>query len=86
MENKKIEFHRIDKINKDICLEISSIFVDGFYQWLKYFTKNKMKLIKAFAHMFVSNAFYVAVENEKVLAIAACPSENGKSVDRKSVV
>ena len=37
--------------------EISSIFVDGFYKWIKFFSKDKEVLKKAFAHMFNPDAF-----------------------------
>ena len=37
--------------------EISSIFVDGFYKWIKFFSKDKEVLKKAFAHMFNLDAF-----------------------------
>ena len=33
--------------------EISSIFVDGFYKWIKFFSKDKEALKKAFAHIML---------------------------------
>lgn len=50
---------------------ISDIFVDGFYQWLKYFSKDKQKLSRAFAHMFNFDVFYVATLDGNIAGIAA---------------
>ncbi len=56
----------------DARLQISRIFVDGFYQWLKFFSKDKEKLAKAFEHMFNLEVFFVAVENGVIAGITAC--------------
>jgi ribosomal protein S18 acetylase RimI-like enzyme len=56
----------------DTGMKISEIFVEGFYQWLKYFSKDKAKLKKAFAHMFNPEVFYIAVIGDKVAGITAC--------------
>lgn len=58
--------------NGDTGMKISEIFVEGFYQWLKYFSKDKAKLKKAFAHMFNPEVFYIAVIGDKVAGITAC--------------
>ena len=65
-----MEFMRADELSFDPRSEMSRIFVEGFYMWLKYFSKNKAKLQKAFEHIFVLPEFYVAVEGDKVVAIA----------------
>ena len=51
---------------------ISHVFVDGFFQWLHYFSKDKEKLIQAFCHMFNLEVFYVAVIDNEIAGIAAC--------------
>lgn len=63
--------------------EMSQIFVDGFYQWLKYFSKNKTKLNKTFAHMFQTDVFYIAVIDNQIAAIAACSTNTIPSVRLK---
>ncbi len=52
--------------------EISTIFVEGFYQWLHFFSKDKDKLIRAFAHMFQLDTFYTAVIDGELAGITAC--------------
>lgn len=75
-----MEFVKVNEFNRDIKSEMSKIFVDGFYEWLKYFSKDKDKLIEAFKHMFNEDAFYVAIEDDKVLSMAACSPKNSRSV------
>ena len=64
----------------DSGMEISEIFVDGFYQWLRYFSKDKVKLKKAFQHIFNPEVFYVEVINDKIAGITACNDGTNPSV------
>ncbi|MDR1641195.1 MAG: GNAT family N-acetyltransferase [Clostridiales bacterium] len=52
--------------------QISRIFSDGFYQWLRYFSKDKAKLARAFEHSFKLPLFWVAVDGNAIASIAAC--------------
>lgn len=53
--------------------QMSTIFVDGFYQWLSYFSKDKAKLAQAFRHMFNLDVFHLYVgEDGAVMGMAAC--------------
>ncbi len=61
-------------------MKISKIFVDGFYQWLNYFSKDKDILTKAFSHMFNLDIFYVAVIDGEIAGIAACSDGKAASV------
>ena len=60
--------------------EISSIFVDGFYEWIKFFSKNKDVLKKAFAHMFNLDAFYIAIIDERVAGFASISNDRVKNI------
>lgn len=60
--------------------KISKIFVDGFYEWLHYFSKDKTKLANAFSHMFNPGVFYIACLNGEIGGIAACNNGKIKSV------
>ena len=48
----------------DVRPQMSFLFVEGFYSWIKYFSKDKEKLKEAFKHIFDLEYFYVAVEEE----------------------
>lgn len=60
--------------------EISSIFVDGFYKWIKFFSKDKEVLKKAFAHMFNLDAFYIAIIDERVAGFASISNDRVKNI------
>lgn len=52
--------------------QISDIFVEGFYRWLKFFTKDKAKMKRAFLHIFNLDVFYVALVDGEVAGFVAC--------------
>ena len=68
------------KQDNDINDRMSEIFVEGFYQWLKYFSKDKKKLANAFSHMFNPDVFYIALLNDDICGIAACNDGVMKSI------
>lgn len=71
-ENYKFTVIRVDKLDLDVRLQISEIFAEGFTQWLGYFSTDKNIIAKAFAHMFVLDQFYVAVNDNKIAGMVAC--------------
>ncbi len=71
------------KATKEIKPQISQIFVEGFYQWLRFFSKDKVKLTNAFAHMFNTDCFFIAAENGSVTGIAACVAKGQRCVRLK---
>ncbi len=52
-------------------MEMSRIFVDGFYQWLKFFSKDKKKLAKAFSHAFQLDVFHLAIIDQEIAGMTA---------------
>lgn len=50
---------------------LADFFVEGFYSWIKYFSKDEDKLKKAFAHIFKLEYFYIALKNGKPAGMAA---------------
>jgi hypothetical protein len=76
----KFTILKADKIDLDVRMQMSGIFAEGFSQWLGYFSKDKNKIAKAFAHMFVLNQFYVAIVNDKVAGMTACTDGKTLSV------
>ena len=50
--------------------QMADIFAEGFYdQGLKFLSRDKARLARALAHMFILEGFYLAVEGETVLGI-----------------
>jgi len=71
---------RADQTDLNVRSQMSEIFADGFTQWLGFFSKDRHKIAKAFAHMFVVNQFYLALSGDKVAAMAACTDGTDLSV------
>lgn len=67
-----MDFVRADKLTFDPRVQLSRVFVEGFYDWIKYFCRNKEKLSAVFEHVFNTKYFYVAEENGKIASMAAC--------------
>lgn len=71
---------RADQTELDVRSQMSEIFADGFTQWLGFFSKDRNKIAKAFAHIFVLNQFYLAMSGDEVAAMAACTDGTELSV------
>jgi ribosomal protein S18 acetylase RimI-like enzyme len=82
-----MEFLRANELSFDPRPQMGRIFVEGFYQWLKYFSKDKEKLSRAMTHIFNLDCFYLAAEGNNIAVITACT--NGKSppieLDKKTL-
>ena len=48
-----MEYQKSSNLDPNARLEISRIFVEGFYESFKYFSKDKNKLTAAFSDAFV---------------------------------
>ncbi len=75
-----MEIKRASELGNEVRGKISDIFVGGFYQWLKYFSKDMDKLSHAFAHMFLLENFYVAIIDGEPAGIAACSDGKTPSI------
>jgi len=68
------------KATEEMKSQISEVFVDGFYPWLHYFSKDKATLAHTLAHMFNTDSFFVAIENSKAIGITACIAKGQRCV------
>ena len=66
--------------NENARKQISKIFVEGFYEWIKFFSKDKNTLEQAFSHMFNLNAFYVAIVNEEIAGFASICRKHANNI------
>lgn len=76
MTEHVIEVKKAVLLGSEIRPRMSYIFVDGFYQWLKFFSEDKQKLVGAMEHMFNLDVFYVALIDGDIAGITACTDEN----------
>lgn len=65
----------------NIKRRISEIFVDGFGMHFTFLSHDKQVLIRAFEHMFVPEAFHVALVDRAVVGIGAITDGKSHSVE-----
>ncbi len=75
--NITVQVKPASDIGESVRSKFGAIFADGFSQWLQYFSKDNEKLAPAFAHMFILDAFYVAIVDGGIAGFSACT--NGKT-------
>ncbi len=75
-----MEVIRADQL-ADAGRRLARVFVDGFGQHLRYFSKDPVRLAAAFAHMFRTDCFFVAVEDGAVVAMAGITDGNEPAVE-----
>ena len=67
-----MEYIRADQLPFDPRPQMGMIFSDGFYQWLRHFSKDKERLARAFAHIFDLSRFYAASHGNEIMGFVAC--------------
>ena len=67
-----MEYIKADTLPFDPRPALSRIFVEGFYPWIKHFSRDREQLVAAFTHTFNLRYFYVAMENDEIVAMTAC--------------
>ena len=82
-----MEYIRADQLPFDPRPQMSMIFADGFYMWLRFFSKDKAKLARAFAHIFDLSHFYVAIQDGEVAALVSSTAGNISQIklDKKTL-
>lgn len=71
---------RADLLEIDARPQMSVVFAEGFTQWLGFFSTDKGKIARAFAHMFVLDQFYVAAAGSQIAGMVACTDCKTSSV------
>lgn len=78
-----LEVKQALSVEKNIGRRISALFIDGFGNNFVFFSKDRERLIRAFAHMFVLEVFYVALLDGNIVGIGACTNGKIHSVEPK---
>ncbi|MNM77034.1 Acetyltransferase (GNAT) family protein [compost metagenome] len=66
-----IVISNLAELGDDEARQATGIFVEGFYDMLRFFSADPVRLAKALEHALVKEQIYVAMEGEKVLGIFA---------------
>lgn len=75
-----MDFMRASDYGPAAKAQLGRIFVDGFYQWLRYISKDKNKLSNVFRHMFNLEFFHVAVIDGEIAGMASCTDGTAPAV------
>ena len=67
-----IVYKKADSLDFDPRPQMAKIFAEGFAHLFSAFSKDTELLAKAFAHVFVLQYFYVALQGKTIAAIVAC--------------
>jgi ribosomal protein S18 acetylase RimI-like enzyme len=67
-----VEIKLAKDMSGNINEKISALFVEAFGKELKIISKDTNKLVKAFAHMFVIDYFYVAIIDNEIAGMMVC--------------
>jgi len=85
-----IKYIQADKLDFDPRPQMGMIFAEGFAHLFEAFSKDTTLLAKAFSHIFDLQYFCVAVQGDKIAAMAACtdgisPIRFDKAICRKEL-
>ncbi len=61
-------------------MQLARVFIDGFGDYLKYFSKDRDRLVAAFVHMFRTECFFIAVDDGRVVAMAGITNGDDPAV------
>ncbi len=84
-----MEIKRAAEFGDNIREKLGELYVNAFYDdVLKYFSKNKTKLIKIFACSFLLECFYVAIMDNEIIGMVACMGKGDVCIklDFKTIV
>lgn len=80
MCSEGILIKRMADYDHDIRNEAASVFVDGYYKDLSFFTKDREKLETAFKNAICTDVFYLAEMDGKIVGILACASNRQRAM------
>ena len=66
-----IVIRNLAELGQDGLRQATEVFVDGFFQSLQFFSKDRARLVRALEHALVKERFFVALMDGKVLGIFA---------------
>jgi len=75
-----IAIYNMAEAGRDVRDEVAEVFVDGYYEELSYFTKDRSTLISAFKDLFSSDVFYVAELQGRIAGILACSNNRQRAM------
>jgi ribosomal protein S18 acetylase RimI-like enzyme len=84
-----VEIKRAAELGDNIREKLGELYVNAFYDdVLRYFSKNKTKLMEVFASGFLPECFYVAIMDNEIVGMVACMGKGEVCIklDLKTIV
>jgi ribosomal protein S18 acetylase RimI-like enzyme len=84
-----MEIKRASEFGDNIREKLGELYVNAFYDnVLKFFSRNKAKLIKIFACIFLLDCFYVAMIDDEIIGMVACMGKDDSCIklDLKTII
>ncbi|BAB04707.1 GNAT family N-acetyltransferase [Halalkalibacterium halodurans] len=80
MQTYNIQVKPMRAYGSSVRQQTAAVFVDGYFQDLSFLSKDRKKLIDAFAQMICSDVFYLATLDEEIVGILACSSNQMRAM------
>ncbi len=80
MDERGIRIRRMADYEYDVRYEAASVFADGYYKDLSFFTKDREKLITAFMNTLNPDVFYLAEMDGTIAGILACSDNRQRAM------
>lgn len=71
---------RASELDENVRDHLVEVFLDGFVPQLGYFSKDRDRLARALAHIFLLDNFVVAVDGRRIVAMAGISTGNEQVV------
>jgi hypothetical protein len=81
-----MEIKRAADFDEDIRREISRVFVETYESCLQSISKNTSQLVEAFAHIFVVDSVYVAVNENEIVGIVGYLNKDQCNIKPKKMI
>lgn len=80
MQTYDIQVKPMGAFESDVSREAAAVFVDGYGKELAFLSKDREKLIHAFAQMINPDVFYLAELDQEIVGILACSNNQKRAL------
>lgn len=79
----RIKIVPLKDISENIDSRLAEIFIDGYYNDMKFFSRDRTKLEKAVTGSFNKNCYHIAFYEDEIAGIIACSNGNERAMTLK---
>lgn len=75
-----IAIRKMSDYDRDVRSEVAAVFVDAYFKELRFFTKDKDKLINALHHSFSRDVIFLAEMNGEIIGMVGCSNNKVRAI------